>query len=170
MQTNSPTEQKKRLLKLIRVWLAILIFGLVLSGVTAFPLTLELPIAAHLYEASPLVDLLPGVGYWLNHVADGLATTNRQFPFIFYGTDWLAFAHLLIAIAFIGPLLNPVKNIWVIQWGMLACVGIIPLALIAGAARGIPFGWELLDMSFGVVGIIPLLFAYRYTKSLEHII
>lgn len=41
----------------------------------------------------------------------------------------------MIAIAFIGPLRDPVRNIWIIQWGMIACVLVIPLALLAGAAR-----------------------------------
>lgn len=59
------------------------------------------------------------------------------------------------------------RNIWVIQWGMIACVAVIPLALIAGSVRGIPLGWMLLDMSFGVFGIVPLLIVYRLTRRLE---
>jgi hypothetical protein len=49
----------------------------------------------------------------------------------------------------------------VIQFGMIACLAVVPLALIAGPIRGIPWGWRLVDMSFGVVGIVPLLLAYR---------
>jgi hypothetical protein len=56
-----------------------------------------------------------------------------------YGTDWLAFAHLVIAIAFLGPLKDPVRNIWVVEFGMIACLLVIPLALICGPIRGIPF-------------------------------
>jgi len=100
----------------------------------------------------------------VNH---GLQVTNVRYPFILYGTDWLAFAHLMIAVAFIGPLRDPVRNIWVIQSGMIACVCIIPLAAIAGPIRGIPFGWSLIDMSFGVVGIIPLIIVCRLTRRLE---
>jgi hypothetical protein len=59
-----------------------------------------------------------------------------------YGTDWLAFAHLVIAVAFWGPLRDPVRNIWVIEWGMIACVGIVPLALFAGPVRDIPLWWS----------------------------
>ena len=44
---------------------------------------------------------------------------------------------------------------------MTACVGVIPLALLAGEIRGIPFGWRLIDCAFGVVGIVPLLIAWR---------
>jgi hypothetical protein len=35
---------------------------------------------------------------------------------------------------------------------MIACAGIVPLALICGHLRGIPFWWQLADMSFGIVG------------------
>ena len=73
-----------------------------------------------------------------------------------YGTDWLAFAHLVIAVAFVGPLRDPVKNVWVVEWGMIACLSVIPLALICGPIRGIPFCWQIIDCSFGVVGVIPL--------------
>ena len=73
----------------------------------------------------------------------------------------------MIAVAFIGPLRDPVRNIWVVQFGMIACVGVIPLALIAGTIRGIPLGWQLIDMSFGIVGIIPLLIVNRLIRRLE---
>ena len=48
--------------------------------------------------------------------------------------------------AVIGPLRDPVRNVWVIQWAMIACVAVTPLALIAGSVRGIPFGWMLVEL------------------------
>jgi len=54
--------------------------------------------------------------------------------------------------------------VWVIQFGMIACVLVIPAALIFDALRGLPFFWGLIDCSFGVIGIIPLLFAYRLVR------
>ena len=101
-------------------------------------------------------------------VRDALIATNAQYPFLAYGTDWLAFAHLVIAVAFLGPLRDPVRNIWVIQWGVIACVGVIPLALIAGPIRGLPLGWTLIDLSF-VVAVIPLAIAWRLTRRLERL-
>jgi hypothetical protein len=50
---------------------------------------------------------------------------------------------------------------------MIACVLIIPLALICGPIRGIPFGWQLIDCSFGIVGIVPLWLCRRYINELE---
>ena len=93
---------------------------------------------------------------WIERVRDGLDAADAQYPFLLYGTDWLAFAHLVIAVAFYGPYRDPVRNIWVIEFGMIACAGIIPLALICGPIRGIPFWWTVIDMSFGVFGVIPL--------------
>lgn len=92
---------------------------------------------------------------------------ERDQPFMLYGTDWLAFAHLVIAVAFYGPYRDPVRNIWVVEFGMIACAGIIPLALICGPIRGIPFWWSVIDMSFGVFGVIPLLIVRRMIKRLE---
>lgn len=85
-----------------------------------------------------------------------------------YGTDWLAFAHIVIAVVFIGPLKDPVRNVWVIQFGMIACILIIPLALICGPIRQIPFYWQLIDCSFGVIGIIPLYKCYQLIRRLEN--
>lgn len=39
---------------------------------------------------------------------------------------------------------------------MIACVLVIPTALIFGEIRGIPLWWRLLDCSFGIFGLIPL--------------
>lgn len=153
-------------LRRIRILLVVVIVGLVISGVTAFPLEWEVGIVAALLHASPAVDLLPSLVEWIDRVHEALVVTGRDYPFLAYGTDWLAFAHLAIAVAFIGPLVDPVRNIWIIRWGVIMCVGVVPLALIAGTVRGIPWGWMLIDISFGVVAIVPLLIAERLTRRL----
>ena len=69
---------------------------------------------------------------WIERVCNALRATNEHYPFLTYGTDWLAFAHLVIAVAFIGPYIDPVRNKWVITFGLIAGAGIIPpLALHA---------------------------------------
>ena len=145
----------------IRVWLLIFMAGLVISGATAIPLETELNLLTRWAGNGG------ALAQWLLRVWDALVETNAKFPFIAYGTDWLAFAHFVIAILFIGPLRDPVKNIWVIEFGMIACVLVVPFALIAGTLRGIPFGWQLIDCSFGVVGIIPLWFCRRAIHELS---
>jgi hypothetical protein len=72
-----------------------------------------------------------------------------------------AFGHVAIALAFIGPLRDPAKNLWVVEFGMLTCLLVIPWTLVFGSLRGIPVFWMLIDMSFGIVGVIPLWLARR---------
>ncbi|MBU2664979.1 hypothetical protein KOI35_15860 [Actinoplanes bogorensis] len=151
-------------MRAIRAWLAVFIVGLVLSGVTAFPLITEVRILSDVLHRVPAPDELVT---FIDQVHDGLVVTGENYPFIAYGTDWLAFAHLVIAMAFIGPWRDPVRNIWVVEWGMLCCAAIVPLALIAGPIRELPWWWLPIDISFGVLGIIPLLIVRRLTKRLE---
>ena len=150
----------------VKVWLWIFIVGLVLSGLTAFPLETEIRAFAKFVHADANA-ATSGFAAWIARVRDGLIDTNAKYPFLAYGTDWLAFAHLVIAVAFVGVLRDPVRNIWVVEFGMIACAMVIPLALIAGPIRDIPFGWRLIDCSFGVFGIVPLAICRREIKRLE---
>jgi len=162
--TTAPPVSTRRA---IRIWLVIFMVGLVVSGLTAFPLEAELRLGSSILHATPIPDWMPQLTEWIDRVRDGVIATNARYPFVAYGTDWLAFAHLVIAVAFIGVFRDPVRNVWIIVWGMIACVGVIPLALIAGPIRGIPWGWTVLDCSFGVVGIVPLIIVYRLIRRLE---
>lgn len=152
----------------IRVWIVIFIVCLVIAGATAFPLVWELQVASTTLHHLGVQHWFPSFVTWIDRVHRGLDATNAKYPFILYGTDWLAFAHLMIAVAFVGPLRDPVRNKWVVQFGLIACVCVIPLAAIAGPIRGIPWGWTLIDMSFGVIGLIPLLIVLRLIRRLEN--
>jgi hypothetical protein len=55
----------------------------------------------------------------------------------------------------------------IITFGLIACASVIPLALIAGPIRGIPFPWRLIDCSFGVLGSVPLLICRMSITALE---
>jgi hypothetical protein len=142
------------------------IIGLVVSGVTAFPLLLELRVLVTLLGADSAAPA-DSLAFWILSVKNGLETTYAAYPWIAYGTDWLAFGHLVIAGFFIGPLIYPLSSRSVIWTGIAACVAVIPLALICGPLRGIPFYWRLLDCSFGIVGIIPLIYCLRLLKRIE---
>lgn len=141
-------------LRRIRFWLGLFIGGLVLSGITAFPLQSELGWLVYVIHSQQMREIaaLIRLGPWIERVNEALRSTNVRYPFLAYGTDWLAFAHLVIAVAFIGPFIDPVRNKWVITFGLISCAGVLPLALIAGPLRGIPLGWRLIDCSFGIVG------------------
>jgi hypothetical protein len=147
----------------IRRWLAFFMFMLVVSGLTAIPIQEQLGVAKRFFDFdSP-------VGIWLNNLYDGIVEMKQKYPWLFYGYDWLAFAHIIIAIAFIGPYKDPVRNKWVIEFGMIACALILPFAMIVGYFRGIPFWWRMIDCSFGIIGMITLVVCYRKIHLLEEI-
>jgi hypothetical protein len=106
------------------------------------------------------------LGDWLELCYTALADTNEKYPFLAYGYDWLAFAHIIIALAFIGPYRDPVKNSWIIDWQIIACIAVVPLAFIAGPIRQIPIFHILIDCCFGLFGIIPLMICKRWINKL----
>jgi hypothetical protein len=108
-----------------------------------------------------------GLPFWILTVELGLREMYAAHPWIAYGTDWLAFGHIVIALFFVGPLLKPRGSAGVIYAGMAACVLVLPLALICGPIRGIPFYWRLIDCSFGVLGILPLIYCLRLLRIIE---
>ena len=146
---------------IIRNWLKIFILSLFISGLTAIPVEQEL---TYIVNHFPFDGSIKG---WLNEVLLGIQNTSKNYPFLFYGYDWLGFAHFVLAILFIGPLKDPVKNKWVIEFGIIACILIIPFALIAGHFRDMPFWWRLIDCSFGVIGLVPLMICLKNIKRLE---
>ncbi len=136
---------------------------LFLSGLTAIPVVSGINF---LYRVTGDIQF---VQPWMEKVHEGINETSKNYPFLFYGYDWLAFAHFVIAILFIGPLRDPVRNKWVIEFGMIACLLIVPYALITGHFRGIPLWWRLIDCSFGIVGLIPLGICLRKINRLEEL-
>jgi hypothetical protein len=148
----------------VRIIIILFMIGLVLSGITAFPIQWQLSLG---HEWMRSLGWNNTLSFWLERVYCGVTESYGKYPFLAYGTDWLAFAHMVIAVVFIGPLRDPVRNIWVIEFGMIACVGVFPLAFIAGSIREIPFFWQLIDCSFGIVGGILLYWCYRKIKQME---
>jgi hypothetical protein len=140
----------------IRLLTCLFIIGLFLSGVTAIPLQSEVGWLAKHFNSE-----------WLSRVHAALDQTQLHYPFLFYGTDWLAFGHFMMAVAFIGVLRDPVRNRWLFDFGLIACVLVIPYALIFGGLRGIPLWWRLIDCSFGIFGTIPLWLCRKWTRELE---
>lgn len=165
------TERETKLRRRIQSCTWFLIVGLVVSGATAIPLQTELDVLARLSHAQDLSPDQASSGFvkWILMVREGLYATNAKYPFLSYGTDWLAFAHIIIAIAFIGTLRHPVRNCWLFQFGMSACVLVFPWALLFGELRGIPIYWRLIDCLFGVVGFIPCWLCYRWARELEQV-
>lgn len=151
-----------------RAAMLLFIIGLVVSGVTAFPLSWELRLLSEWlgvgHATTP--EGHDGLRFWILTVRHGLEDTYAFYPWVGYGTDWLAFGHLVIAGFFIGPFLHPQTSRSTIYTGIVACVAVIPLVMICGPIRGIPFWWRIIDCSFGVIGIIPLLYCLRLLKQI----
>jgi hypothetical protein len=152
-----------------RLAMAFFIGGLVLSGLTAFPLLLELKFLTHLMglDGAFSPDGQSGPAFWILTVRFGLEEMYQKYPWLAYGTDWLAFSHIVIAMFFVGPFIRPTDSRTVLRTGVLACVLVIPLALVCGQIRGVPFYWRLIDCSFGVFGIVPLLYCLRLLKYIK---
>lgn len=149
-------------IKSVRRLLLLFIAALFISGLTAIPVEAQL---------STLLHYLPkdtALYSWMEKVLTAYREVNKAHPFLLYGYDWLAFAHFVLALLFIGPYRHPVKNSWVVQFGLMACVLVIPYAFVAGHFRGIPIGWRLIDCSFGVVGFALLYFINRKIKTLTN--
>jgi hypothetical protein len=151
-----------KLITKVRLLILFFIVALILSGVTAFPVETELRWLLNHPELVPSF-----AEQWLKDVYAALVETNAKYPMLAYGFDWLAFAHIVIAMAFIGPLKDPVKNKWIIDWAILSCVAVFPLAFIAGPIRSIPMFHILIDCAFGAIGLIPLVICRRMIKQLE---
>ncbi|MGB8212392.1 MAG: hypothetical protein WCE68_02425 [Anaerolineales bacterium] len=153
--------------KRIRYWIIFFMIALSISGLTAIPLVWEVTLLHDLLgPGTAFANIWPAMSQWVLAVYTGITATARDYPFMLYGTDWLAFAHVVIAIAFIGPLRDPLRNRWVIEFGMIACILIIPWGIIFGAIRGIPPFWSVIDFSFGIFGLIPLWLVRKYILQL----
>jgi hypothetical protein len=137
-------------MKQVRGLLSVFMILLFLSGLTAIPIQNELSFLLKRFNDPSIIR------FWLEKVFTAYTEVQSNHLFLLYGYDWLAFAHFILVILFIGPYIDPKKNIWVIEFGMIACCLVIPFALIAGHYRTIPFFWQLIDSSFGIFGFILL--------------
>jgi hypothetical protein len=158
-----------RLLARLRAWTLFFIAGLVISGATALPIRTEIALGERLLgEDFTAGGRAPAqVSAWLRTVRDAVEGTAHRAPLMFYGTDWLAFGHFVIALAFVGALRDPVRNRWLYQFGMAACALVPVWALVFGRIRGMPGWWQMVDASFGVVGFVPMWLCDRWAGQLE---
>lgn len=167
--SNTRVNSQSRRLSRYRRVLTVFIFGLILSGLTAFPLQAEISTAADflgIRDPSAFADL-HGLRHWIAFVAFGVHQTYAHFPFFGYVSDWLGFGHLVIACFFVLPLIDPQRYRGVLNAGLFACAGVVVIALVCGAIREIPWGWRLVDCSFGVLGAIPLLYCLSVTDRMD---
>ena len=163
--------ERVSILRKLRLVLGLFTAALILSGLTAFPLKSEMEHVVAIRGLEHMAPAEAGNGFdrWILTIRNGLRESYARYPWLAYGTDWLAFAHLVIAVFFTGAFIDSVRNVWILQAGIIACVLVVPFALGMGAARGIPIGWRLIDCSFGVLGIIPLWLCRREIQALARL-
>jgi hypothetical protein len=154
---------QQAILRRSRALTAFFMAGLVSSGATALPILPELDWLVSRFPA----EHGEGILGWLEQVREVVAATDAAYPFLAYGTDWLAFGHFVIALAFVGAWRDPVRNVWLYEFGMLACLLVLPYAALFGAVRGIPPVWRLIDCSFGILGFLPLWYSRRLVLLLQ---
>jgi len=60
-----------------------------------------------------------------------------------------------------------VRNKFIVNVGIVACIAVFPLAFICGPIRDIPFYHQIIDCCFGLFGVIPLLYIKYQIRLLE---
>ncbi|MGZ3920198.1 MAG: hypothetical protein ACXVC7_07905 [Bacteroidia bacterium] len=148
----------KTLIKLRRILICFIVL-LIVSGLTAFPVRTEIEFLITHLNSFPVF-----FQAWILQLKASIDVTPEV---VLYGTDWLAFAHIIIALFFIPVFIDPVKHKANLIIGMIACVAVFPLAFICGPIRSIPFFHRLIDCAFGIGGFIMLYWIYRLTNRIE---
>jgi len=145
--------------------LKVVAVGLFVSGVTVWPAISELKMG---------LALLSSIGFgesalfsFVTQLLGSLQAIEESHPQIMYGYDWLAFAHIVLAILFWGAAKDPVRNRWVVECGLIMCALIPVLAGICIPIREIPIYWILFDLAFVPGAAIPLLIALRDVRLIE---
>lgn len=139
--------------------------GLFISGVTVWPAIAEMEFLVGLIwgDSAPEGRLHS----FAVEAIDAMKYVDEHHPYLLYGYDWLAFAHICLAILFAGAARDPVRNKWVVQCGLIMCLLIPVLAGICIPIRGIPIIWVLVDAAFAPAAGLPLFIALKDIKKAE---
>lgn len=142
--------------------------ALILSGTTAIFAREGLRLFSPLFsEGSILQSFWPSMAEWLTLVRHAVEETYDKYPFLAYGYDWLAFGHYIIAIPFIMAIRDTRQIPWVINYGIFACLAVLPFAIVFGAIRDIPLFWRGVDTLFGIGGLVVLFILRRQFTALS---
>jgi len=152
-------------LKRARLMLLIVAVGLFVSGVTIWPAVWELKTLVRFAwgEGRP-TGILHG---FILEAIEGIEAVAAEYPFLLYCGDWLAFALIVLAILFYGARRDPVRNVWIVQCGLIMCALVPVLAVVCVPLRGIPPQWILVDSAFAPAAALPLWIALRDIRRAE---
>jgi len=145
--------------------LIIVAIGLLISGITVWPAIPELKFGLIVLEKiglahSELAQFTETILLSLQHI-------ESEHPHILYGYDWLAFAHIVLAILFWGAARDPLRNKWIVECGLIMCALIPLLALICIPYREIPWWWFFMDFAFAPAAALPLWTALTDIRTIE---
>ncbi len=157
------------LLTRIRLCLALLMAGLLFSSLPGFfPLNGTKWILGLLARTSHFGDGTP-LFTWFLGTRQALMATSLTARFLFYATNRDGLSRILFALLFLGPYRDPVRNRWVINFGLLSCAALVLFAFVAGEIQGMPFLWRCADAAFALLCALPLLLCKHYIHLFEHI-
>jgi hypothetical protein len=145
--------------------LSFVVFGLLVSGITVWPAVPELKLVVRFLwgDAEPT-----GVLHaFVLRVIEGLQAVQSDYRFLLYAHDWLAFAHIVLAILFAGAIRDPVRNVWIVQCGLIMCALVPILAGVCIPIRGLPWQWFWIDAAFAPASGIPLWIALKEIRRAE---
>ena len=139
--------------------LGIVVFGLLVSAVTIWPAVTELELGIQFFWGD--TPATGAIHIFAIKVIEALKAIQTEYPFMLYAHDWLAFAHIVLAILFAGAIKDPVRNKWIVQCGLIMCALIPVLAGICIPLRGLPIYWFWIDFAFAPAAALPLWIALR---------
>jgi len=145
--------------------LGIVVFGLFVSGVTVWPAVPGLKLAVRLMWGA--VEPAGVLHAFVLRAIEGLESVQANYPFMLYAHDWLAFAHIMLALLFAGAIRDPVRNKWIVQCGLIMCALIPVLAGICIPVRGLPWCWFWIDFAFAPAAAWPLWIALKDIRDAE---
>ena len=152
-------------LKRARIMILIVALGLFFSGITVWPMK---------WELKTFVEIVWGnnepkniIHSFMLQVINGIDAVEILYPFMLYGYDWLAYAHIMLAVLFAGAIRDPVRNKWIVQCGLVMCAIIPVLAGIFIPLRGLPLYWIFIDSAFAPGAALPLWIALRDILKVE---
>ncbi|MFO7902503.1 MAG: hypothetical protein R6U98_07575, partial [Pirellulaceae bacterium] len=62
---------------------------------------------------------------------------------------------------------DPVRNIWIVQCGLIMCALVPVLAIVCIPLRGLPMVWFWIDSAFAVGAALPLWVALKDIRRVE---
>jgi len=164
-------KEEQIILRKIRFYLILFLLAILFSLHTVVFVEVETELfAKYLGHDTFMEKLYPCVAEWMEHLHLAILETYTSYPVMAYCMDWLSYACVVFAVFLLGAIKNPVRNIWIVQAFMFACILAFFLPFIVGPIRDIPVFWRFIDSSFGIVGFLFLLLPYRLIKKLETLI